>query len=140
MPTQKKSARAKVESADIIYFLGGLPDKMYERIKEFELQKALMRHDKIVMGYSAGAVIQLSEYHLSPDKDYPEFSYFEGLPYLDDFYLEVHYTGEAEQDRSIERVLKERGKTVYATILHEGAILVENGKIKLLGKVNTYNK
>ena len=136
----KKSAGAKVDSADIIYFLGGLPDKMYERIKEFELQDALMRHDKIVMGYSAGAVIQLREYHLSPDKDYPEFSYFEGLPYLDDFYLEVHYTGEAEQDRSIERVLKERGKTVYATILHEGAILVENGKIKLLGKVNTYNK
>ena len=134
----KETAARKVKNADIIYFLGGLPDKMMDRIKEFDLYDTLMQHDGIVMGYSAGAVIQLAEYHLSPDDDYPEFNYYEGLPYLRDFYLEVHYEGAQIQNEAIQRVLNERGKTVYATKCFEGAILVDNGNIKLLGDVKIY--
>ena len=102
---------------------------MMDRIKEFDLYDILMQHDGILMGYSAGAVIQLAEYHLSPDDDYPEFKYYEGLPYLNDFYMEVHYEGTAVQDESIQRVLAERGKTVYATAVRSGAILVDNGTL-----------
>lgn len=134
----KESAEQKINKADIVYFLGGSPDKMMDRIKEFDLIDVLKQHNGIVMGYSAGAVIQLSEYHLSPDKDYPEFKYYEGLSYLDDFYLEVHYEGTEVQNNAIQRVLKERGKTVYATALRAGAILVDNGKIKLLGDIKTF--
>ncbi|MDE5995351.1 MAG: Type 1 glutamine amidotransferase-like domain-containing protein, partial [Eubacterium sp.] len=118
-------AAQKIENADIIYFLGGLPDKMMDRIKEFGLLDILKNYDGIVMGYSAGAVIQLAEYHLSPDDDYSEFAYYEGIPYLDNFYMEVHYQGTAVQNESIKRVLAERGKTVYATALGVGAILVD---------------
>ena len=46
-----------------------------DRIREFDLCNTLMNHDGIAMGYSAGAVIQLAEYHLSPDEDYSEFQY-----------------------------------------------------------------
>ena len=134
----KESARQKVEQADIVYFLGGLPDRMMDRIKEFELQDVLMKHNGIVMGYSAGAVIQLAEYHLSPDDDYPTFGYYKGLPYLDDFYLEVHYEGTVAQTESIEKVLRERQKPVYALSLMKGALLVENGNIQLLGDVEKY--
>ena len=135
----KESAREKIENADIVYFLGGLPDKTMERIKEFELYDVLLNHNGIMMGYSAGALIQLGEYHLSPDGDYPEFVYFKGLPLLNEFYLEVHYEGTDIQNEAIQRVLKERNKTVYATICDEGAILVDNGNLKLLGKVKEYN-
>ena len=135
----KESAKQKIETADIIYFLGGLPDRMMDRIKEFDLQDVLMKHQGIVMGYSAGAVIQLAEYHLSPDDDYPEFGYYEGLPYLKDFYLEVHYEETASQKAAIEKVIAERKKTVYATALMKGAILVDNGNIRLLGDVKEYN-
>lgn len=134
----KESAAQKIKTADIIYFLGGLPDRMMYRIKEFDLYHALMQHEGILMGYSAGAVIQLSEYYLSPDDDYPEFKYYEGLPYLSDFYMQVHYEGTTVQDESIQRVLSERGKTVYATALRSGAILVDNGNIKLLGDVKVF--
>ncbi len=134
----KGSAARKIEQADIVYFPGGLPDKMMERIREFDLYDALMKHDGIVMGYSAGAVIQLSEYHLSPDEDYPEFQYYKGLPYLNDFYVEVHYQGTDIQDAAIRRVIAERKKTVYATAFRSGAILVDNGKIKLIGDVKTF--
>ncbi|MBQ8214314.1 MAG: Type 1 glutamine amidotransferase-like domain-containing protein [Clostridia bacterium] len=82
----KESAKKKIETANIIYFLGGLPDRMMERINEFDLQDSLLNHNGIVMGYSAGAVIQLAEYHLSSDHDYPAFGYYQGLPYLDGFY------------------------------------------------------
>lgn len=136
----KESARGKIENADIVYFLGGLPDKMMDRIKEFELYDTLLKHGGIMMGYSAGALIQLGEYHLSPDKDYPEFVYFEGLPFLNDFYLEVHYEGTDTQEKAIQRVLKEKKKTVYATVCDEGTILVDNGKLKLLGKVKEYKQ
>ena len=136
----KETAAQKIEKADIVYFPGGLPDRMVNRIKEFDLYEVLMKHDGIVMGYSAGAVIQLSEYHLSPDEDYPEFRYYNGLPYLNGFYVEVHYEGTDIQNDAIERVISERGKTVYATVLGTGAIIVDNGDIKLIGHVKTYNK
>ena len=134
----KETAAEKIRAADIIYFLGGLPDRMMARIKEFDLHDALMVHDGIVMGYSAGALVQLAEYHLSPDGDYPEFTYCEGLPYLKDFYLEVHYEDTEEQNASIRRVLAERGKPVYATALQAGAILVDQGAVKLLGDVRVF--
>ena len=135
----KESAKRKIENADIIYFLGGLPDRMMDRIKEFDLRDSLMNHKGIIMGYSAGAVIQLAEYHLSPDDDYPEFRYYEGLSYLNNFYLEVHYENTSIQNAAIQKVIEERKKTVYAIVCMKGAILVDNGIIKLIGDVEEYN-
>ena len=136
----KESAKQKIENADILYFTGGLPDRMMDRIKEFDLVDMVRKHNGIVMGYSAGALIQLSEYHLSPDKDYKEFQYYDGLGYLDDFYLEVHYENTKIQNEAIERVLSERGKKVYATAFMSGGIIVDNGNIKLIGDVKTFSK
>ncbi len=136
----KESAKQKIETADILYFTGGRPDRMMDRIKEFDLVDILRKHNRIVMGYSAGAVIQLSEYHLSPDKDYKEFQYYDGLGYLDDFYLEVHYENRKVQNKAIHRVLSERGKTVYATAFMAGAVIVDNGNVKLLGDVKAFNQ
>lgn len=136
----RESAAQKIAKADILYFTGGLPDKMMERIREFELEDAIKRHKGIVMGYSAGAMIQLSEYHIAPDKDYPEFGYYEGLPFLEDFYLEVHYEGTEVQDNAIRRVLAERGKPVYVTAFNAGAILVDQGELRLLGDVRVFEK
>ncbi|MCH5198506.1 MAG: Type 1 glutamine amidotransferase-like domain-containing protein [Oscillospiraceae bacterium] len=134
----RESAAKKIENADILYFPGGLPDRMMERIKEFGLYDAILHHSGIFLGYSAGAVIQLKEYHLSPDKDYSEFSYYEGFPFIEDFYLEVHYQGTEEQNNSIERILFERKKPVYALEAFSGAIIVDNGKIKTIGKVKEF--
>ena len=136
----KESAKLKIDNADIVCFTGGCPDRMMDRIKEFDLVDVLRNFNGIVMGYSAGAVIQLSEYHLSPDKDYKEFKYYNGLAYLDDFYLEVHYKNTKVQNKAIHRVLAEKGKTVYATTFMSGAVIVDNGNIKLLGDVKTFNE
>ncbi len=135
----REAAVQKVANADIIYFLGGLPDRMAERIDEMGLYNIMLEHRGVVMGYSAGAVIQLEEFHLSPDDKYPEFIYGRGLPYLNDFYLEVHYENTEIQNEAVRRVLTERGKTVYATAKGAGAIIVDDGNIKLLGDVKVFN-
>lgn len=135
----KESAAEKIKNADVLYFTGGLPDRMMDRIKEFELCELIMKHNGIVMGYSAGAVIQLKEYHLYPDCDYSDYGYYEGLPFFDDFYVEVHYEYKPEQDESVRRVLAERGKIVYVTHTAQGGIVVDNGQLRIIGKVDVYD-
>ena len=134
----KESAKEKIKNANVLYFTGGLPDRMMDRIKDFGLEADILSHEGIVMGYSAGAVIQLNEYHLYPDGDYTDYGYYEGLPMLDGFFLEVHYRGLDVQDKSIKKCLKERNKTVYVTHDHGGGIVVENGKIRIIGRVDIY--
>lgn len=52
---------------------------MMDRIKEFDLYDILMQHDGILMGYSAGAVIQLAEYHCLPMMITPNLSIMRGF-------------------------------------------------------------
>lgn len=112
---------------------------MLDRIIEFDLYDTLMNYNGIVMGYSAGAVIQLKEYHLTPDDDYSEFAYYNGLPYLNDFYIEIHYEGTDLQNQSIRKVISERQKNLYAIFRDNGAIIVDNGITRLIGNVKTFN-
>lgn len=133
-----EEAWQKAAAADILYFLGGLPDRMMERIDEFGLREAMLGSGKLLMGYSAGALIQLAEYHLAPDDDYPDFVYFKGLSCLDSFYHQVHYEETDVQNAAIQRVLAERGKTVYATAFQKGAIIVDDGRVTLLGDVKVF--
>ena len=134
----KKEAEAKIAAADILYFPGGLPDRMMDRIGDMGIASALRAHRGLVMGYSAGAVIQLDSYHLSPDADYPAFGYYRGLGYLSGFALEVHYEGRATQDASIARVQRERGLPVYVSHTGKGGIVVKDGKIRTVGQVDIY--
>lgn len=134
----RESAAEKVRNADVVYFLGGLMDKSVERIDEFELRQIIAEYDGVFMGYSAGALIQLREYHVSPDDDYPEFGYYDGLALLDGFYLEVHYEGNPVQQACIQRVLNERRRPVYATKDGDAAIIIDNGEMTLLGHVTKF--
>lgn len=137
--TDSKSRAAElIRGADVLCLPGGLPDRMMERIDAFDLRNTLLQFPGVVLGYSAGALIQLEEYHLSPDQDYPEFCYFKGLPILKDFYLEVHYEDSDAQNEAIRRVLKERRKTVYAMVIDRAAIVADGPKVKLLGDVKVF--
>lgn len=127
----------KVLSSNIILFTGGAPDLMMKRIKELKLKKILKNYQGLMIGYSAGAMIQLNEYHITPDEDYPEFKYLNGLGCIDDFKVEVHYHASKIQKESIERVQKEKGQTVYA-LYEDGGLIVNSRKIELFGKVDTF--
>lgn len=124
-------------NSSIILFTGGAPDLMMKRIKEFKLKQVLKNYQGLMIGYSAGAMIQLGEYHITPDEDYPEFSYKTGLGCINDFKIEVHYHASNLQRNYIERVMKEKNQPVYA-IYEEGGLIVDAGKIELFGKVDLF--
>jgi peptidase E len=132
-----ESAKAKVRESDIILFTGGFPDKMMNRLEEFDLIDIIEQHNGIIMGWSAGAMMQCSEYYISPDNDYPEFVYKKGLKCIKDFAVEVHYKNIDSQNSSIERYMREKGKIVYTTEPHS-AIIVDGGVVKLLGNAKIY--
>lgn len=135
----RETAKNKITGADIVYFTGGLPDKMMERLKEFELLDIIENHNGIIMGYSAGAMIQLECYHITPDKDYDTFGYYKGMKMLNSFDIEVHFENSDLQIACIERVRKETGKPVYA-IEDDGAVIVAKDGITAVGNVHYYGQ
>ncbi len=84
-------------------------------------------------------MIQTKEYHISHDKDYDTFSYNIGLDIIKSFNIEVHYNETDIQKSSINRVLDEKKRIVYA-IKDTGAIVINNNHIELLGDVTKFNK
>ena len=128
----KEEAKEKIDEADIIYFPGGAPDLMMERIKEFELKEHIENQEKIFIGSSAGAMIQFNEYHISPDLDYDKFSMHEGLNLIDNFIIEVHYRRRKKQKSALRKMYRSTHKPIFA-IPDDGAIIYDYKQLKLLG-------
>lgn len=126
-----------INSADVLYFPGGAPDLMFERIKEKAILENLKNFKGIVIGSSAGAMIQLANYHISKDQEYFKFSFNEGLGYLDDFFIEVHYRRRRPQKSSMRKVRKTYKKPVYI-IPDDGMIVVSDSQILTLGSAKLY--
>ncbi|OAA89389.1 Type 1 glutamine amidotransferase-like domain-containing protein [Clostridium coskatii] len=135
----KENAKNKIKNSDILFFTGGLPDKMMYRLKEFDLVNEIENFTGTIIGSSAGAMIQIKEYHITPDEDYDTFSYNKGLNFIKDFDIEVHYKGTEVQKNYINKVLNEKTDTVYA-IKNTGGIIVDNNSIKLLGDTQTFSR
>ncbi|RDY28233.1 peptidase S51 [Romboutsia weinsteinii] len=130
-------AKKNIQESDILFFTGGLPDRMMDRLREFKIIEEIEEFKGIVMGSSAGAMIQLENYHITPDKDYDVFSYEKGLNIISDFYIEVHYNNTDLQNNSIKKVLNEKVKRVYA-MKDTGGLLINKGEIVLLGDVEVF--
>lgn len=133
----KEEAKRKLRNSDIIYLTGGLPDRMMERIEDFDLRILLEEYCGTLIGCSAGAMIQLEEYHITPDDDYEVFSYEKGLKLLQDFDIEVHFTGSVQQEDCIKKTIDEKKRKVYA-LEEDGGLLIENNTITTFGKVSIY--
>lgn len=125
-------ALTMVQGADLVFFTGGLPDAAMERVREFGLQEALETFPGILMGTSAGAMMQIDDYHISPDEDYPVYQRSRGLHCGLRFDVEVHYAFSAVQNAGIRRALQERAVPVWA-IENTGALLVQDGTVTPLG-------
>ncbi len=129
-----ETALMKLGQADVLFLTGGLPDVFYDRLTEWGLVEPIRAFPGIVMGCSAGAMVQMTEYHITPDEDYDSYSYHPGLGLLEGFEPEVHYAASAVQQESIVRYLRERGKPIYA-MTNQGGLVVEQGRIIPMGEV-----
>lgn len=111
----------KIASSTLLCIPGGAPDLCMKRIKEKKLKKVLKAYNKTIVGISAGAMMLLDKYHISPDSDYPEYKECTGMGYVSGFDIEVHYVGNREQLESIEKK-----KTVMYGIHDNGGMLISD--------------
>jgi hypothetical protein len=137
------SAKQKSANADIICFPGGTkarrgePDKIMERAIELELFNYIENHRGVVIGAGAGAQVQLANYHII--KKGKRMSPTVGFRFASGFDVMPNYTGEESQNYFIKRVVSETGTPVYA-IGEKGALIVENGEMRIIGDVQCFRK
>lgn len=63
-----------ITQSTILYLTGGIPTGFYGKIVEKDLLSTIASYDGLVIRCSVGAMIQMDEYFISPDKDYPKYS------------------------------------------------------------------
>ncbi|MCD7949151.1 MAG: Type 1 glutamine amidotransferase-like domain-containing protein [Erysipelotrichaceae bacterium] len=122
------TAVEKIQNADVIFFTGGFPDQYLVRLNEFDIVDTIRNSDKLIIGASAGAMVQLDNYHITPDDDYPEYQYQDGLGLVSGFEIEVHYCHSDIQEAGLKRVIKEKQLPTY-TIPNDGGLLVKDNQI-----------
>lgn len=120
------SAKQKIAQSDIVLLCGGLPEKILERLAKLNITNDIINYKGVLIGVSAGAMVQLDNYHITPDDDYPNYiATNKGLAMLNNFDVEVHYTQSDIQQQCIKRALADNGKDIIA-MWHEGGIVVDN--------------
>ncbi len=126
----------KLATSDILLFTGGMPDIAVERLDALGLRTAISAFPGLVMGYSAGALLQMTDYFLSPDRRFATLICKQGLGLVSaDFQIKVHYTPDPETDALLAAIAADTARPVYALTDH-GAILVEaDGRFSCIGKV-----
>jgi len=124
----------QINNATLLFFTGGMPEKAIRRMDELKITDAVKSFDGVIMGASAGAMLQLDVYHVTPDEDYDSYGVYSGLGLVKGFDLEVHYLATDLQQQCANRARRELGLPVYR-MRHEGGLLVHNGKITVMGDV-----
>ena len=99
----KDTIKDKFKDADIIFLAGGHMWSLKVILKAFDLWNLIKIVDKHVIGVSAGALIQLDKYNITPyiDKDYNYYDICTGLGLLKDVRLIVHYRHDYDKHREI---------------------------------------
>ena len=125
-------AKKKIKEADILFLTGGLPDQYLRRLQEFDLVSLIQKFDSIIIGASAGAMIQLDHYHVTPDNDYPFYHYQTGLGLVKGFEIECHYAHSSIQNEGLQRVILEKHLPTY-TIANDGGLLIQDNQRMTFG-------
>ncbi len=135
----KVEMEALIQEANILFFTGGLPDKAAARMESLSLTDAVVEHKGLKIGVSAGALMQFPKFFVSPDDDYPELGYHNGLNTIHSpHYLEVHYErSNMPQQLAIKDALSHHCEKVYA-IGQQGAIFIDGDQWKRIGEVAVF--
>lgn len=124
-----------IEESSIIILTGGNPEMLYNKVSEAGLIEHLKNYNKIIIGSSAGAELQLKKYFITKKNNYyKKFAWYEGFGIIDDdFYFDVHSVNRGRYLPSLRNKSKELQKDIYC-IFNSGAIIY-NRKTR---KINCY--
>lgn len=136
--SQPNELAEQLPRTDIIFLTGGLPDQMMRRFHEKQIVESLEHFTGLLIGSSAGAMVQLHDYHITPDCDYEAFSYQKGLNLITDFGIEVHFDHSPDQEASMKRVLAETETKLIYAMEDQGGLIVEKNHVTPIGAVHLY--
>ena len=123
-----------INNADLLFFTGGMPEKAILRMHQLGIVEAVKNFQGVVMGASAGAMLQLKDYHVTPDDDYPNYGLWQGLGLVQGIDLEVHFLNTDLQNQCTKRAIADLGLPVYQ-MYHEGGLLVVDDVVQVMGNV-----
>ncbi len=124
-----------IANADVLFFTGGMPEKAIAWMEKLGITNAVKNFTGTVMGASAGAMLQLEKYHITPDDDYDAYGLWQGLGLVKGLDLEVHYLATDLQNECTKRAVVDLQLPIYQ-MWHEGGLIVDGDKVQILGSVN----
>jgi peptidase E len=132
----KEEMKKMIEDADILLLTGGSSDEYMKRIVELELKESILSKEFII-ATSAGAYILLNDFVISYDEDSDQIGYYSGLNIIENIRVIAHYEACEFYDRIISE-LSEKHDT-YA-LSDKGCVLINDGKISVLGNVTVFKR
>ena len=131
-----------IDESDILVLTGGNPEMLYSKVvQETELLYNIKHYKGIIIGFSAGADLQLKRYFITAKNNYYKyFAFYDGFGVLDDpFYLDVHSIRNKLYFDNLQNVANEKNKNVYA-IFDDGAIIYNRltKEIEFYGQVEKF--
>ena len=144
----KETIKSKFTYCDIIFLAGGHMCVLEQLLNDFNLWNIIKISDKNVIGISAGALIQLEKYDITPyiDDDYNYYDTCKGLGLVKDLRLIVHYNNERKEHQEILQYLTdlvidemcETNKDIMVVALSDNeGIIIDNDKnyeLKVFGR------
>ncbi|SFC95171.1 Peptidase E [Bacillus sp. OV322] len=112
----------KIETCEILYFTGGRPELLMNRLIEKNLLQAIQGFSGMMIGVSAGALIFCKDCLITKDDDYPETHFIKGLGILD-YSVEVHYGATIDE----ELIPLSQNRDIYA--IPNGSAILCDGNI-----------
>jgi len=128
-----------IDDSDILVIAGGNPEMLYSKVvQETELLYNIKHYKGIIIGFSAGADLQLKRYFITAKNNYYKyFAFYDGFGVLDDpFFIDVHSVKNKRYLEKLQKVANDKKRNVYA-IFDDGAMIYDrcSNKLELFGNV-----
>ncbi len=134
--------KAIIDDSDILVITGGNPEMLYSKVtQETEILYNIKHYKGIIIGFSAGADLQLKRYFITAKNNYYKyFAFYDGFGVLNDpFYIDVHSINNKKYLSKLQKVANSKQKNVYA-IFDDGAMIYnrDTKELEILGNVLTF--
>ncbi len=139
----KNKIKDLINTSDVIVLTGGNPEMFYQKVvQDTECLYDLKYFKGLVIGSSAGAVLQFKRYFITAKNNYYKyFSFYDGFGLINDpFYIDVHSINNNFYLKKLSNVAKDKSKKIYA-ISNDGVLVVDrvNNKIEYMNNVKVIN-
>ncbi len=133
------SIKKDINNSDILVLTGGNPEMLYFKVvQDVECLYDIKHYHGIIIGASAGAVIQFPRYFITAKNNYYKyFSFYDGFGNIENkFYIDVHSVKNGNYIKKLQQVSNDTRKEIYA-LTDKGILIYNREKEKIEYTDNT---